>query len=72
MTTRIVASVRGKNEKGKESSRTRLERLTKGAFVKDGSMAWDVSIHACSHGLLGCDYGFEGFHCCITMVVFVE
>ena len=32
------------------SSGTRLNRLAKGAFVKFGSIAWDVWIHACSHG----------------------
>ena len=59
-----------KKKKGKkqESSGTRLDRLAKGAFVKVGSMAWDVWIHACSHRLLGCGYGFEGFHGCIAMV----
>ena len=50
-------------------SGTRLNRLAKGAFVKVGSMAWDVWIHACSHILLGCGYGFEGFHGCIAMVI---
>ena len=32
-------------------------------------MTWDVWIHACSRGLLGCGYGFEGFHGCIAMVM---
>ena len=32
-------------------------------------MTWDLWIHACSHGLLGCGYGFEGFHGCIAMVM---
>ena len=36
--------------------------------MKVGSVAWDVWIHACSHGLLGCRYGFEGFHGFIAMV----
>ena len=40
--------------------------------MKVGSMAWDVWIHACSHGLLGSGYGFEGFHGCIEIVFFVE
>ena len=43
-------------------SGTRLDRLAKGEFVKVRSMAWDLWIHACSHGLLGGGYGFEGFH----------
>lgn len=47
-----------------------LDRLSKGAFVKVRNMAWDVWIHACSHGLLGCSYGFEIFHGCIEMVFF--
>ena len=54
--------------KRQESSGTRLVRLAKGAFVKVGSMAWDVWIHACSHSLLGGGYGYEGFHDCIAMV----
>ena len=45
-----------------------LDRLAKGAFMKVRSMAWDVWIHACLHGLLGSGYGFEGFHGCTTMV----
>ena len=57
-----------KRKKGKESSRTRLDRLAKGAFVKVRSMAWDVWIHACSHGLHGGGYGYEGFNGCIAMV----
>ena len=57
-----------RREKGKKMSGTRLDRLPKGAFVKVGSMAWDVWIHACLHGFLGGGYGFEGFHGCITMV----
>ena len=61
-----------KRKKGKELSGTRLDRLAKGAFVKVGSVTWDVWIHACSHGLLGSGYGFEGFHCCIAMVFIVE
>ena len=52
-------------------SRTRLDRLAKGAFVKVGSMAWDVCIHACSR-YLGSGYGFEGFHGCIALVFFAE
>ena len=55
-------------QKRQELSRTRLDRLAKGAFVKVGSMAWDVWIHACSHSLLGGGYGYEGFHGCIAMV----
>ena len=51
-----------------ELSKTRLDRLAKGAFVKVGSMAWDVWIHTCSHRFLGCGYDFEGFHGCIAMV----
>ena len=50
------------------NSGTRLDRLAKEAFVKVGSMAWDVWIHACSHRFLGSGYGFEGFHGCIVMV----
>ena len=66
-------SCREKRKREKqESSRTKLDRLAKGAFVKVGSMAWDVWIHACSHGLLGCSYGFEGFYYCIAMVFFAE
>ena len=45
-----------------------LDRLVKGAFVKARSMARDVWINACSHGLLGCGYVFEGFHGFIAMV----
>ena len=55
-----------------ELSRIRLDKLAKGAFVKVGSMAWDVRIHACSHGLLGGGYGFEGLHGCIAMVFFAK
>ena len=47
-----------KKRKRQESSGTRLDRLAKGAFVKVGSMAWDVWIHAYSHGLLGGGYGY--------------
>ena len=36
--------------------------------MKVGRMAWDVWIHACSHGLFGGGYGYEGFHGCIAMV----
>ena len=54
--------------KGKELRRKRLDMLAKGAFVKVGRMVWDVWIHACSHGLFGCGYGFEGFHGYIAMV----
>ena len=54
--------------KRQELSGTRLDRLAKGAFVNLGSMAWDVWIHACSHGFLDSVYGFEGFHVCIAMV----
>ena len=61
-----------KKRKRQESSGTRLDRVAKGAFVKVGSMAWDVWIHACSHGLLGSGYGFEGFHDCIAMVFIIE
>ena len=61
-----------KGKKRKESSGTRLDRLAKGAFVIVESMAWDVWIHACSHGLISGGYGFEGFHGCIVMVFFVE
>ena len=60
---------RKKREKGK-MSKTRLDKLAKGAFVMVGSMAWDVWIHACSHGFFGCSYGFEDFHGCIAMVFF--
>ena len=49
-------------------NRKRLDRLAKGAFVKVRSMAWDVWIHDCSHGLLDGGYGYEGFHGCIAMV----
>ncbi|MFA1084096.1 hypothetical protein, partial [Klebsiella pneumoniae] len=59
-------------DKKKESSGTRLDKLAKGAFVKVGSMAWDVWIHACSHGLLGSSYGFKDFHGCIATMFFVE
>ena len=55
----------------KESSRTRLDRLAKGAFVKVGSMKWVVWIHVFSHVLFGDGYGFEGFHGFITMVTVV-
>ena len=55
-------------QKRQESSGTKLDRLAKGAFVKVGSMAWDVWIHAWSHGLLGGGYSFEGFHGYIAMV----
>ena len=61
-----------RREKGNESSGTRLDRLAKGEFVKGGSMAWDVWIHACSHRFLGSGYGFEGFHGCIAMVFFLN
>ena len=54
--------------KRQESRGTRLDKLAKEAFVKVGSMAWDVWIHVCSHRLLGCGYGFEHFHGCIAMV----
>ena len=60
--------VRRRRKKGKELSGTRLDRLAKGAFVKIGSMAWNVWIHACSHGFLVSTYGFEGFHACIAML----
>ena len=59
-------------KKRQELSRTRLDRLAKGAFVKVGSMAWDVWIHACSYSFLDGGYGYEGFHGCIAMVLFVE
>ena len=59
-----------KRQKEKESSRTRLDRLAKGSFVKVGSMTWDVWIHGCSYGFLGCGYGFEGFHGCIAIMFF--
>ena len=49
-------------KKGQESSRTRLDKLAKGAFFKVGSMALDVWIHACSHRFHGCGYSFKGFH----------
>ena len=65
--TRVVVDVT-RQKKGKESSGKRLDRLAKGAFVKVGSMAWDVCIHACSHGLLGCGYDIEGFHGCIATI----
>ena len=57
-----------KKRKRQELSGTKLDKLANGAFVKVGSMAWDVWIHACSHGLLGSGHGFEGFHGCIAMV----
>ena len=57
-----------KRKKRKYSSETRLDKLAKGAFVKVESMAWDVWIHACSHGFLGCGYGFERCHGHITML----
>ena len=55
-------------KKARVEQEKRLDRLAKGAFVNVRSMAWDVWIHACSHGLLGCSYVFEGFHGCIVMV----
>ena len=58
--------------KRQELSKTRFNRLAKVAFVKVGSMACDAWIHACSHGLLGCGYGFEGFHGYIAMVIFLN
>ena len=58
--------------KRKESSGTRLDRLAKGAFVKVGSMAWDVRIHACSHSFLDGGHGFEGFHGCIAIVLLLN
>ena len=58
--------------KGQDSSRTWLDRLAKVAFMKVGSMAWDVWIHACSHGFLGCGYIFQGIHGCIAMVFFAK
>ena len=58
--------------KSKESSRTRLDRLAKGAFVKVRSMAWDVWIHAHSHRLLSCGYAFKGFYNCIVMVILLN
>ena len=57
-----------KREKKQELSRTRLDRLANGTFVKVGNMTWNVWIHVYSHGLLGCGYGFEDFHGCIAMV----
>ena len=57
-----------KKRKRQELSGTRLDKLAKGAFVKVGSMAWDMWIQACSHGLLGGGYGFEGLHGCIAMM----
>ena len=59
-------------KKRQELSRTRLDRLAKRAFVKVGNMAWDVWIHACSHGLLSGVYGFDGLHGCIAMVFFLN
>jgi len=64
--------MRSQKGKMKDLSGTRLDRLAKGAFVKVGSMAWDVWIHAFSHGFLGCGYGIEGFHGCISMVFFAK
>ena len=61
-----------KKEKRQESSKIRLDKLAKGAFVKVGSMTWDVWIHVCSHGLFGCDYGFEGFHGCTAIMDFLN
>ena len=57
-----------KGKKLQELGGTRLDRLSKGKFMKVGSMAWDVWIHACSHGLLGSGYDFEGFHGFIAVV----
>ena len=59
-----------RRQKGQELSGTRLDRLAKGVFVKVGSMALDVWIQSCSHGLLGCVFGFEGFHFFIVMVFY--
>ena len=44
---------KGKRKKGKESWRKRVERLANRAFVKVGSMAWDVWIHVYSYRLPG-------------------
>ena len=60
--------MRRKKETGNDLSGIRLDRLARGEFAKVGSMAWDVWIHAYSHRLLGCGYGFEGFHDCIAMI----
>ena len=68
----LVGEERRQKEKKKESSRTRLHKLAKEAFVKVGSMAWDVWIHACSHGSLGSGYSVEDFHGCIAVVFIVE
>ena len=65
-----MLSDKERQKKRQESSGTRLDRLAKGAFVKVGSMAWDVWIHACSHGFLGCGYDIEGFYGCISMVFY--
>ena len=50
----------------------RLDKLSKGAFLKVGSMIWDVLIHTFSNRLFGCGYVFEGFHSCIEMVFFLN
>ena len=60
--------VRRQKGNRKESSLTRLDMLANRAFMKVGSMAWDVLIHACSYELLGCGCDSEGFHGCIAMM----
>ena len=39
VTTRVVVGMRRRRQKSQESSRTRLDKLAEGAFVKVGSMA---------------------------------
>ena len=64
----LMENQEDKRQRGKNSSRPRLDRLAKGEFVKVRSMAWGVWIHACSYRFLGSGYGFEGFHGCIAKV----
>ena len=54
--------------KRQELSKTRPDRLAKGAFMKVGSMAWDVCIHVFSCVFPDGGYGFKGFHGCIAMI----
>lgn len=42
-------------------------QLTNLAFVEVGSMAWDVLLHACSHGVLIDGWVSEAFHSCIVI-----
>ena len=61
-----------KKGKRKELSTTSLDRLVKGAFVKVGSITWDVQIDTFSHGLFGCGYSFEGFLYCIAIIFLLK